>query len=67
VTYPLDDAILPTASRNGEFQHGDQPRLKKVQISTRAVIQRINRRLKPDLEALKIARTVQAALDCGRY
>jgi hypothetical protein len=40
---------------------------KKTPVTARAVIQRINRKLKPDLKALKISRTEQAQVDCGAY
>jgi hypothetical protein len=40
---------------------------KKTPVTARAVIQRINRKLKPGLQALKIARTERAQLDCGAY
>jgi len=36
-------------------------------ITERAAQQRINRALKPDLQALKTARTPQAILDCGKH
>jgi hypothetical protein len=40
---------------------------KKTPVTARAVIQRINRKLKADLQALKISRTEKARLDCGDY
>jgi hypothetical protein len=39
----------------------------KMQITERALIQRINRRLKPDQEKLCTSRTEQARLDVGYY
>ena len=39
----------------------------KVPISVRAVIQRINRKLKQDLEALKVSRSERMRFDVGRY
>jgi len=38
-----------------------------VPVSTRAVIARINRALKPDYEMLKITRGYRAQLDLGQY
>ena len=40
---------------------------KRVKISVRAAIQRINRKLKPKGRVLKTARTEQAEDDYGRY
>lgn len=40
---------------------------KKAQVSLRAVIQRINRKLKPDLEALKTSRSERMRLDVGQF
>lgn len=40
---------------------------RKVGVSTRAIIQRINRKLRPDLEALKVSRTERMRLDVGQY
>jgi hypothetical protein len=40
---------------------------RKVGVSARAVVARINRKLKPDLEALKISRSERMRLDVGRY
>jgi len=39
----------------------------KVPVSERALIQRINRKLRPDDEILKVARGARAEQDCGRY
>jgi hypothetical protein len=39
----------------------------KMQVTTRALVQRINRALESDSEALKIARTSRMVLDVGRY
>jgi hypothetical protein len=39
----------------------------KVPVSVRAVIQRINRKLKPDLEALKISRSARMRSQAGQY
>jgi hypothetical protein len=40
---------------------------RKVGVSARAVVARINRKPKPDLEALKISRSERMRLDVGRY
>jgi len=40
---------------------------RKVGVSARAGVARINRKLKPDLEALKISRSERMRLDVGRY
>ena len=39
----------------------------KVPVTVHAVIQRINRKLKPNLEALKIARSARLRLDVRQY
>lgn len=39
----------------------------KVPVTMRAVIARINRKLKPDLEALKISRSARLRFDVGQY
>ncbi len=41
--------------------------MKTVPVSRRALIQRINRKLKPDLKWLKITRGAAAERDFGRY
>jgi hypothetical protein len=40
---------------------------RKVGVTTRALIQRINRKLKPDLEALKVSRGERMRFDLGEY
>jgi len=40
---------------------------QKLKVTEGALIQRINRKLKPEMMALKVARTVRATLDVGRY
>jgi hypothetical protein len=42
-------------------------RRNKMPVSERAIIQRINRKLKPALEALKVARSERMRLDVGQY
>jgi hypothetical protein len=39
----------------------------KVPVTVRAVIQRINRKLKPDLEALKVSRSERMRQEVGWY
>ncbi len=39
----------------------------KMPVSERAIIQRINRKLKPDLEAVKVARSERMRLDVGQF
>lgn len=39
----------------------------KLPISMQALIKRINRKLKPNLEALKIARSERLRIDVGQY
>lgn len=39
----------------------------KVPVTMRALIARINRKLKPDLEALKISRSERLRFDVGQY
>jgi len=40
---------------------------RKLGVTTRAVIQRINRKLKPDLEGLKVSRSERMRLDVGQF
>ncbi len=42
-------------------------KLQKVKVTRRAAIQRINRKLKPDMEQLCAARGERAQLDLGDY
>ena len=44
-----------------------QQKPAKMPVSERAIIQRINRKLKPDLEALKVARNERMRLDVGQF
>jgi hypothetical protein len=39
----------------------------KIQVTTRALIQRINRKLAPDMEKLCVARSERMRLDVGYY
>lgn len=39
----------------------------KVGISVRAVLQRINRKLKPDLQAVKVSRGAAMQQQCGEF
>ena len=40
---------------------------QKLGVSTRAVVQRINRKLAPDMEMLRKSRSVRSVLDVGEY
>jgi hypothetical protein len=44
-----------------------KPKGQKVQITERALIQRINRKLAKDMEQLKTARTESVERDVGKY
>ena len=44
-----------------------KPKGRKIQVTTRALIQRINRKLKPGQEQLRISRSERAERDVGRY
>jgi len=44
-----------------------KPKPIKLKVTSRALIQRINRKLKPDNEKLCMARTVQTQMDVGKY